>query len=79
MHQGRSNLSDEYSRTLVRVLSRPNWINDTALALDSGIKIIAEIGRHVGVPYTLEKIDQIAVPTFGGAMENWGMVVYGFV
>lgn len=77
--QGRSESTDEYSKTLVRVFSRPHWIGDTNLTLHSGIAFIAEIGRYLGVPYSLQKIDQIAVPTFGGAMENWGLVVYTLV
>lgn len=72
-------LNDEFSETIVRVFSRPHWINDTKLTLDSGIKFIAEIGRYVGISYMLSKIDQIAIPTFGGAMENWGLVVYTLV
>lgn len=78
--EGRStNATDDYAKTLVRVFSRPHWIKDTGLTLQSGIDIIAETGRYVGVPFTLDKIDQIAVPTFGGAMENWGLVVYTLV
>lgn len=73
------NVSDDYSQTLVRVFSRPHWIQDTGLTLQSGIDIIAETGRYVGVPFALDKIDQIAVPTFGGAMENWGLVIYTLV
>lgn len=77
--QGRSNSSDTYSETLVRIFGRPHWIKDTGLTLQSGIELIAEIGRYLGVPFALEKIDQIAVPTFGGGMENWGLVVYTLV
>lgn len=78
MMEGKSNSSDdEFSKTLVRVFSQPKRIKDTELVLNSGIKLISEIGRYVGIPFTLDKIDQIAVPSFGGAMENWGMVIYG--
>lgn len=28
------------------------------------------------IPYPLEKLYQIAVPSMGGAMENWGLVTY---
>lgn len=77
MLEGKSNSSDVYSQTLVRVFGQANRINDTMLVLDSGIKTLSAIGRYVGIPFTLEKIDQIGVPTFGGAMENWGLVVYG--
>lgn len=79
MKQGQSNSSDDFSKTLVRVHSRPHWIQDTDLALRSGIESISEIGRYVGVPYLLLKIDQIAGPTFNGAMENWGLVTYELV
>ena len=30
-----------------------------------------------GVPFPLDKMDQIAYPSKGGAMENWGLITYG--
>lgn len=62
-----------------RVLSRPAWIQRTNLTLDMGIKMLAKYGEYLGINYDLPKMDQIAVPTFGGAMENWGLVIYGLV
>lgn len=79
MKQNQSNSNDEYSKTLVRVYTRPHWIQYADLALQSGIESIAEIGRYLGVPYALDKIDQIAGPIYNGAMENWGLVTYKLV
>ena len=31
---------------------------------------------YFGSPYPYEKLDQIAVPLFGGAMENPGLITY---
>lgn len=76
---GRSNSSDEFSKTLVRVFCRPDWIGDTDLALKTGIDVLAATGRYLGIPYALDKIDQIAGPKYNGAMENWGLVTYPLV
>lgn len=79
MNHNKSESNDTFSKTIVGVISRPDRITETNLTLESGIKFIYEIGRYVDVPFTLDKIDQIAIPTFGGAMENWGLVVYTLV
>ena len=38
--------------------------------------ILAELEKYFDVPYPYEKLDQVAVPLFGGAMENPGLVTY---
>ena len=46
-------------------------------ALDSSQQILSYFNEYFGVPYSLPKIDHIAVPGgFGGAMENWGGITY---
>jgi aminopeptidase N len=39
-------------------------------------KILAILERWFGIPYPWAKLDQIASPTHGGAMENNGLIVY---
>lgn len=65
-----------------QVFARPNAIKDTGLALEAGSKILEALDQHTGVPYYdyMPKMSQIAVPDRGtGAMENWGLVTYGYV
>ncbi len=46
-------------------------------ALESAQKILHYFNEYFGVKYPLPKLDLIAVPGgFGGAMENWGGIVY---
>lgn len=46
-------------------------------ALDSSQQILTYFNEYFGMPYSLPKIDHIAVPGgFGGAMENWGGITY---
>ena len=46
-------------------------------ALDNAVKLLDYYNGYFGVPYPLPKLDLIAVPGgFGGAMENWGGIVF---
>jgi aminopeptidase N len=46
-------------------------------ALDAGAELLGFYGDYFGTRYPLPKLDQIGVPGgFGGAMENWGAIVY---
>jgi aminopeptidase N len=46
-------------------------------ALESAEKILAYYNQYFGEKFPLPKLDLIAVPGgFGGAMENWGGIVY---
>jgi len=39
--------------------------------------IVNLLEKYFGVPYAYDKLDEVAVPLFGGAMENAAMVTYG--
>lgn len=45
-------------------------------AADIGARIINFYGDYFGVEYSLPKMDMCVAQEFGGAMENWGLVLY---
>ena len=45
-------------------------------AVESTPQILATLEEYFGIPYPYPKSDSIAVPLFGGAMENPGLVTY---
>lgn len=57
---------------------RPSIYNDTKMALDVGQMILKKLEEFTGIPYNsvpgVEKIDFAGFPSFGGAMENWGLI-----
>lgn len=47
------------------------------LALSISVKAIELYTKYFSMPYTLPKLDMVAVPDFsGGAMENYGLITY---
>ncbi len=46
-------------------------------SVDEGVRLLEFFTDYFGIPYPLEKCDQVALPDFdAGAMENWGLVTY---
>jgi alanyl aminopeptidase len=39
--------------------------------------IVSLLENYFGIPYPYDKLDEVAIPRFGGAMENAGLVTYG--
>ncbi|XP_060071986.1 aminopeptidase N-like [Ylistrum balloti] len=59
------------------VYSRPEYINQTAFALEKGSEMLDAFEKYFNISFTLPKVDNIALPDFYyGAMENWGLVTY---
>jgi aminopeptidase N len=62
---------------LQSVYGQPDRIaqGDAAVALVMGQRIMKVLEQHLGMKYSLPKMDQIAVPNFyWNAMENFGLV-----
>lgn len=59
------------------LLAKPHGIGDSTFGLVTGDLILSEMAHYFKTSYSLAHMQQIAIPSFGGAMENWGLVIYG--
>ncbi|CAJ1973554.1 unnamed protein product [Sphenostylis stenocarpa] len=61
----------------VRVYCQVGKANQGQFALDVAVKTLELYKNYFATPYTLPKLDMIAIPDFAaGAMENYGLVTY---
>ncbi|VFQ97745.1 unnamed protein product [Cuscuta campestris] len=61
----------------VRVYCQVGKANQGKFALDVAVKTLGIYKEYFAVPYSLPKLDMIAIPDFAaGAMENYGLVTY---
>ncbi|KAK0571465.1 hypothetical protein LWI29_016441 [Acer saccharum] len=61
----------------VRVYCKVGQANQGKFALDVAVKTLEFYKEYFAVPYSLPKLDMIAIPDFAaGAMENYGLVTY---
>ncbi|CAH8454237.1 unnamed protein product [Schistosoma rodhaini] len=59
------------------VWARPEKIRSAEYALDVGIKLLENFEDYFGIPYSLHKMDMIAIPNSSiTAMENWGLITF---
>ncbi len=65
------------NNTPTRVIVAKGRSADAAYAAKSTPELIGLLEEYFGMPYPYEKLDQIAVPRKGGAMENAGLITYG--
>lgn len=63
-------------QTNLTIYARPNAIDLTDTALDFSVKVLDELEKYIGVSYSYKHMQQIAIPDFAGAMENWALVTY---
>ncbi|KAI7997685.1 Aminopeptidase M1 [Camellia lanceoleosa] len=60
----------------VRVYCPVGKANQGKFALDVAVKTLGLYKSYFAVPYSLPKLDMVAIPDFAGAMENYGLVTY---
>jgi alanyl aminopeptidase len=63
--------------TRIRIAVPHGRSAEAKYAAETTPAIVNLLENYFGVPYPYEKLDEVAVPLFGGAMENAGMVTYG--
>lgn len=49
---------------------------EAAYAAETTASVVNKLEEYFGIPFPYAKLDQIAVPLFGGAMENPGLITY---
>ncbi len=70
-------LEDSFEGVKLRILATEGKKEQGRYALESVKKLLGYYNHYFGVKFPLSKLDSIAVPGgFGGAMENWGGIVY---
>ncbi|THF95506.1 hypothetical protein TEA_025928 [Camellia sinensis var. sinensis] len=68
---------DEPAWIKVRVYCQIGKANQGKFALDVAVKTLGLYKSYFAVPYSLPKLDMVAIPDFAaGAMENYGLVTY---
>lgn len=61
----------------IRVWTTPGKKEHGRFALECALQTLPYFAEWFGIPYTLPKLDMVALPDFAfGAMENWGLVTY---
>ncbi len=70
-------IEDSLDGIQMRIVTTEGNKEKARYALAESKKILGYYNEYFGVKFPLPKLDQIAVPGgFGGAMENWGGIVY---
>lgn len=63
--------------THVRIAVPHGRVAEAKYAAETTPALVNLLEKYFGIPYPYEKLDEVAVPLFGGAMENAGQVTYG--
>jgi len=63
--------------TRIRIAVPRGHSTEAQYAAETTPAIVTRLENYFGIPYAYDKLDEVAVPLFGGAMENAGLVTYG--
>ncbi len=70
-------LSSQAAGVPLRIVTMPGLREQGQFAMSMTEKLLPYYNQYFGVPYSLPKLDQLAVPgTRTGAMEDWGLISY---
>ena len=61
----------------VRIIVPKGRSAEAKYAAETTGQVVDRLEKYFGIPYPYEKLDHIAVPQKGGAMENPGLITYG--
>lgn len=65
------------NRVPLRIITPLGMTDQARYAAEVTPRILDVLENYFGVPYAYPKLDSVAVPLFGGAMENPGLITYG--
>lgn len=75
LHYVEAKTKDDVTVRTWASLARPK--EELRYSLNEAVRVLEFFTDYFGVPYPLEKCDQVALPDFdSGAMENWGLITY---
>ncbi|MGB9484644.1 MAG: M1 family metallopeptidase [Terriglobia bacterium] len=63
--------------TRVRIVVPRGRGSEAKYAAETTPAIVNLLEDYFGIPYPYDKLDEVAIPLYGGAMENAGFVTYG--
>jgi alanyl aminopeptidase len=63
-------------RTAIRVVAPRERAVEARYAVESSGPLLERLEKLYGIPYPYEKLDLVAIPQFGGAMENPGLITF---
>ena len=61
----------------LRVIVPHGMTEQAKYAAEATPQLLNTLEDYFGIPYPYDKLDSVAVPLFGGAMENAGLITYG--
>jgi alanyl aminopeptidase len=63
--------------TRVRIVVPRGHGSEAKYSAETTLAIVSLLENYFDIPYPYDKLDEVAIPLYGGAMENAGLVTYG--